>query len=182
MTSSTLLHALMPDYTIAQLYSTTVKASAAETYAAIQRLDLSKSFLVRLLFRLRGMPVKAITLAGLQRIRFNLLAEVPNQEIVLGLIGKFWTARGHLQAVSPEQFQQWQDPTFAKAGWSIWITPAPDGTVLLNTETRIHCLSPAVARKFKLYWYFISPFSGLIRTETLRLIRADAEAAQLAST
>lgn len=46
----------------------------------------------------------------------------------------------------------------------------------LSTETRIQYFGPAARHKFRLYWFFIGPFSGAIRVGLLRGIRRRAEA------
>ncbi len=42
---------------------------------------------------------------------------------------------------------------------------------MLATETRIRYFGPAARRKFRLYWTFVGPFSGLVRGALLRGVR-----------
>jgi hypothetical protein len=49
------------------------------------------------------------------------------------------------------------------------------GTTRLATETRVLCLDDESRRRFRLYWLFIGPFSGLIRRKILRSIKHEAE-------
>ncbi len=48
--------------------------------------------------------------------------------------------------------------------------------VHLATETRIRYFGTAARRKFRLYWTFVGPFSGLIRRALLRGVRRRAQA------
>ncbi len=62
---------------------------------------------------------------------------------------------------------------FAKAAWNFFIEELGDGRVRLTTETRVRCTSGGAL--FRLYWFFVGPFSGWVRREMLRLIKEDAE-------
>lgn len=104
-----------------------------------------------------------------------LLDEKPNEEIVIGIIGKFWQLTGNIQHISPEHFVEFEERGFAKAAWNFFLKPEGVNKTLLTTETRIHCSDESSRRKFKRYWAFIGPFSGIIRKEMLRIIKRDAE-------
>jgi hypothetical protein len=59
----------------------------------------------------------------------------------------------------------------AKVGWSFCFKEREDGTTEIVTETRVLCLNKTTKFVFSVYWFFIRPFSGLIRFEMLRLIK-----------
>jgi hypothetical protein len=151
-----------------------VAASAAATFAAVRRLDLSRSAVARALFRLRGLPTSAMSLAGLERMRFTVLDEWPPHELALGVIGRFWTPRGALRRFVAEEYLAFSEPGYAKAAWGFEVIDDPTGT-RLRTETRISGTDAASTRSFRLYWVVIAPFSGVIRREALRAIATDAE-------
>lgn len=151
-------------------------ASAALVERCVRELDLGGSRIVRLLFRLRGMPRSGIGLEGLERMGFRVLAHEPEREVVLGLIGRFWTREGQLRRFEPHEFASFDEPGWAKATWSFRVAPLPDGRSLLETETRVHCTDAASRRRFRLYWMAIRPFSGLIRRVALREVKRNAEA------
>jgi len=156
-------------------HATDVRGSAAAAFSAIRHLDLRRSPLVRVLFRLRGLPTSAGSFDGLRRLGFVPLLEVPDRALVLGVAGRFWSPRGALQRLSPDAFQQFDRPGWAKAVWSFVIEPAGAGRVRLVTETHIRCFGTAARRRFGRYWVLVGPFSGLIRRECLRLVRQDVE-------
>ena len=172
-----LLEDFLPDYQFRSRHQALVQAPAAEVYRCLKTVNLADSFWIRSLFRLRGIRLFEITLDSLQKIRFNWLAEKPGEELILGVVGKFWTVRGHLRKLTPEQFREFSQAEFAKAVWHIGVESLAEGQSLLSTETRIYCPDPKTYRKFRFYWVFISPFSGWIRSITLRLIKRRAEAA-----
>jgi hypothetical protein len=102
---------------------------------------------------------------------FVVLAEDAEREIVLGLIGRFWTRSPQIQSLPPEDFIGYNQPGLAKAVMNLAFLPGADGIVRLTTETRVHCLGEASRRSFRRYWLLVGPFSGLIRKEWLRLIK-----------
>ncbi len=164
-----------PEYDVASRHHVDVRATPEVVYDAARRLDLSRSGLIRTLFRLRGLPTRRLNLEGFLKMGFVLLDEKPQQELLLGLIGRFWTPTGHLQRFEPAAFRPFDQPGFAKATWTFYIDPQPDGIVRLSTETRVQCTDAASLRRFRRYWRIVGPFSGLIRKEMLRVIKQEAE-------
>jgi len=122
-----------------------------------------------------------LTLNGLQKIGFVILGELPNQELVLGLIGRFWSLRGDLQKIDPNAFKKFDRAGFAKAVWNFSLSPQPNGGTRVKTETRIHCLDVGSYQRFRRYWLVIGPFSGLIRKEILRALKKQTEASRIKS-
>lgn len=164
-----------PRYDVAARHEIKVYAPAKNVYAAIRTLDLSRSAIVRTLFRLRGMPLECLTLDGLLKMGFVLLAEVPDRELVLGLAGRFWSLSGELQSVDANSFQSFDEQGYAKAVWNFSLDPLGENATRLTTETRVICLDAASRRSFKFYWSFVKPFSSIVRKEALRSIKQAAE-------
>jgi hypothetical protein len=108
-------------------------------------------------------------------MRFILLGEKPNEELLLGLVGRFWTLSGELRRLDSEGFRKFNEPGFAKAAWNFSLSERSDGSVLLETETRVCCTNDASRKRFRLYWFVIGVFSGLIRREVLRAVKQNAE-------
>jgi hypothetical protein len=152
-------------------------------------VDFSPSRVIRLLFALRSLPGMllggrhtktqaplGLDLPGLLRTGFVLLGQIPQQEIALGLIGKFWTTSGCLQKVDALEFRDFNTRGFAKAVWNFSLQPLSPSRTMLATETRVLCLDENSRRRFRFYWLFIRPFSGWIRMEILRSLKHQAEA------
>ncbi len=170
-----LIDDFLPDYDVAERHAILIHAPAERVYSAVRSLDLGDSPIIRGLFRLRGLPRSALTLDGLQRIRFTVLGEDPGREILLGLVGRFWTLTGDLQRVDPAGFKAFDRDGYAKAAWNFSLAPRSDGRVRLSTETRVCCADEASRRRFRRYWRLVGPFSALIRREMLRTLKRKAE-------
>lgn len=182
-----LIDDFLPVYDAVERHQIDILGSAERVYTAARKLDLSGSALVRWLFRLRRLPalflphVKqrqnglGLTLDGLLKSGFILLSESPPREIVLGLVGKFWTSSGCIQRLEAAGFSSFAEPGYAKAVWNFSLSPPAEGITRLSTETRVLCLDEISRRRFRFYWLFIRPFSGLIRIEALRAIKLQAE-------
>ena len=104
------------------------------------------------------------------------LEEDPGRELVFGIAGKFWRYDGGLRRLADRQaFLDFAEEGFVKAAWNLRIDDERAEVCRLSTETRIAYFGPAARRKFRLYWTFIGPFSGAIRTGILRGVRRRAE-------
>jgi hypothetical protein len=181
-----LIDRFLPTFDVAERHHVLVEASAGRTYEAVRRVDLARSRPIRALFAARGVPLlirgrprarRSMTLDDLMRGGFVLLAEEPPQEIVLGVVGTFWRPTGGIERVEPSQFADYRTAGRAKAAWNLRVETVSDGSSLVFTETRVRCSDEPTRRKFLLYWAAIGPFSGYIRRQALRLIKAEAERA-----
>ena len=165
-----------------------IPVSPDRAYAALMRADLSRSTLVRVLLFLRRLPgrlvrdpdceprsgdQRALNVASLEKNGFTRLAESPPNEIVFGLMGRFWKASGGVRAAPRDAFLQPVPFDYAVAVWNFSAASHPKGS-LLSTETRVLCGSSEVKEKFRRYWTLVRPFSGLIRWEILKAVRAEA--------
>jgi hypothetical protein len=126
-----------------------------------------ESTILRVLFRLRGLKSN-----NFQMIKdlFSILYDEPSKEILLGTIGQPWNWRKDLLKFSKEYFLRFNEPNYAKIVWNFNFQEQGKKT-LVSTETRILCTDEASRKKFRAYWFFIRPLSGLVRIELLKLIR-----------
>lgn len=175
-----LIDDFLPAYDVRERHQIKVNASVDEVYAAVRRLDISGAKLSMLLFRLRGIPAgrlasSSFTLEDFIKMRFILLGERPNEELLLGLVGKFWTPAGGLLRLDAEGFRRFDRRGYARAVWNFTLREQPHGSVLLETETRVSCTDAVSRRWFRFYWLFIGSLSGLIRRDVLRAIKLNAE-------
>ncbi len=175
-TPTDLIDRYLPVHDLSQVHGIDIRTGPGPVWAAVRGLDLGGSAAVRWLFRLRGLPASALTLRGLQRIGFIPLGEVPERELLLGIVGRFWTPTGHLQHLDREGFLAFDRPGFAKAAWNFRLRPRAQGGVHLSTETRVKALDPASRRRFRRYWLLVGPLSGWVRREALRTVKRLAEA------
>jgi hypothetical protein len=170
----------LPHYQVTTSYSVLVHASTEKTYAALKLVDFSSLPVVRSLMRLRGYRIGRgqTSEAGAQggvRGSFIELAEVPQREVVLGIAGRFWRPDGGIvRGLTAAEFADFHREGYAKAVWSFSLAPA-DGGTRLRTETRVQTFGRSATLKFRAYWLFVSPFSGVIRKAMLREVKRVAE-------
>ena len=164
-----------------------VLAPPDRVFAALRTTDFSRSAIAGALMALRTMPARIArpTSSAAPRKRssrledfrangFTILAETPNEEILIGLVGRFWTATPLIVPTDATRFREPLASGLAQAAWNFSVVPAPGGTIL-RTETRVRCADARTRRRFRLYWFFIGAFSGLIRLEMLKAVKATAE-------
>jgi hypothetical protein len=171
-----LIDQILPTCDISARYQMDIHAPIERVYSTARCLNMSDSWVVRWLYRLRGLPQNSLTLDGMLKWGFVLLADQPSQEIVFGLIGRFWTLSAQIQPVTANTFVDFRQPGFAKAVGNIAFASQGTDLVRVTTETRVYCPDDTSRRNFRLYWLLIGPFSGIIRKEWLRLIKQQAEA------
>src|SRR5262245_22217531 len=179
-----LIDELMPRFDEVERHERLVRAAPDAVWAALWRVDLLSSPLVRWLLMLRGAPSallhphrparrRTVTLRQVLEHGFVLLGERPEREVALGLVGRFWTLRGERLTVDAPGFVAFDRPGYAKAVWDFRLTPEGDAT-RLSTETRILGLDADSRRRFRRYWRVIQPFSGLTRRAFLRAVDREA--------
>lgn len=173
-----LLDRWLPAFDVSERHRIDVDVPAARAWEAVRALDLSRDRLVRALFLARGFRrTGALTLDALRRRGFVLLDERPGEEIVLGLMGRFWTPGGGIVRLEPQAFAAFEEPGYAKAVWNFRVVHAGGGGSMVSTETRVRCTDARARRSFRRYWLVVGPFSALIRRRALALIRTEAERA-----
>jgi hypothetical protein len=171
----------LPEYQVSSQYSLAVGASAEQTYGALVRAKLVDLPIVRGLMRLRGYRLsdKAATESQApEQCRFGSflkLAMIPQKEVVLGIVGRFWRPDGGIvRGLTPEEFRTFHRDGYARAVWNFSLSPQ-DGGTRVSTETRVQTFGLSATLKFRLYWLVVGPFSGLIRRTMLREIKRTAE-------
>lgn len=178
-----LIDSFLPDPEVRERHQTAVDAPADITWTAAQDLDFRDSALVRAIFRgrevlMRGRPSAAedagTFLGQVQALGWRRLAEEPGRELVFGAVTRPWEANVVFRGVPPDAFRGFNEPDYAKIVWSLQVEPAGERSVFA-TETRVATTDAAARRKFRRYWSLLSPGILLIRRESLRLVRRDAE-------
>lgn len=194
-----LLDELMPRYDVVERHRIVVDAPPEIVFRSIREADLSGNVVTRLLLAVRAAPaaliafvrspraardeyldrtakrVRGVRIQSFEEAGFRIVAERPPDELVIGLLGRFWTPRGAIsREVSSDTFRTGPGAGQALAGWNFTVMRRPDGSSDLRTETRVWCADDA-RWKFRLYWLAVRPGSGLIRRAMLRAVRRHAE-------
>ncbi|MFP5288950.1 MAG: hypothetical protein ACLGI9_24650, partial [Thermoanaerobaculia bacterium] len=98
------------------------------------------------------------------------------REMVVGVIGRFWQiSASTIPLAGPADFAAFDREGYAKGIMNFTVEPLGPGRARLRTETRVLPLGREAARKFRLYWLFVRPGSGLIRWIWLAAIKRRAE-------
>jgi DMSO/TMAO reductase YedYZ molybdopterin-dependent catalytic subunit len=183
-----LLDEIMPDAEHHEFHDIWLDARPSEAYRALKTLTSGDIRLLGPLLALRGLPARLVgrgtriepgvsAIDDFVRSGFVQLAEEPDREIVLGVVGRFWKLTGNAPvAAVPDRdsFAAFDEPGNAKAVVSFLLRAEGRGTRLF-TETRIQATDDAAARSFRRYWRLARPGSGLIRRSWLKAVRRRAE-------
>ena len=153
---------MIPEWDVRTRRSIPLVASPDRVWGALHETTLGEMPVVRLLFRVRGLPAAAdrgiLELEGFRR-----LAEEPGRELVVGAVGKPWTPRGGLvRDADPATFSS---PGYARMALNVTY----DGSTLA-TETRVATTDRRSRRLFRAYWLVVGLFSGVVRDAWLRAI------------
>jgi hypothetical protein len=172
----------LPTHDFGASYEIRINATRALAYQCLIRSAFNNSWLVRLLMTIRsGRRFPRTLVPGDLRQRFQgtgfvILAEVPNEELVIGVAGRFWRPDGgRCLDLTAGDFGGFARAGYAKVAWNFRLrTESPKCTVL-STETRIKCFGRAALWKFRFYWSLVGPFSGLMRKAILKQVKTEAE-------
>jgi hypothetical protein len=174
----------LPSYDVNEVHAIATTASPTATMEAIRELTpLEVPLLVALmavrsvpaLLKRRRLSARGRLLDGFRDAGFVPLREAPD-ELVFGVVGRFWQADGSLRRIAPSEFQGFAEPGWAKAAFNFAIGSV-DGQTVVTTETRVATTDAKARRSFGRYWRIVEPGSALIRVAWLRAIRRRAERA-----
>ena len=112
----------------------------------------------------------------LQCTGFVILSEVPNEEIVISVAGRFWRPDGgRCMELTAKDFAPFSRSGFAKVAWNFKLRADSPLRSVLSTETRIKCFAQAARWKFRVYWSLVGPFSGFMRKAILKQVKTETE-------
>jgi hypothetical protein len=179
----------LPNYDFRAAYQIRINGSRSVVYEGLLHTDFSELWLTRLLMTLRTGklgPRHAVPGDLRQRLQgtgFVMLEEVPDEELVIGVAGRFWRPDGgRCMDLTAANFIAFSRTGHAKVAWNFRLraelpeTGAEKETTILSTETRIQCFGASALWKFRVYWGAVVPFSGLIRKAILKQVKRKAEA------
>ena len=105
-----------------------------------------------------------------------ILHNVPGEELVVGVAGKFWRPDGgRCLDLTAGDFGEFARPGYAKVAWNFRLRVESPRCTVLSTETRIKCFGRAALWMFRIYWSLVGPFSGFIRKTILKQVKTEAE-------
>jgi len=172
----------LPVYEVSAAYEIRIHAPCRVVYECLLRCDFSQLWIVRTLMSLRSgkrLPRNRVPGDLLQRLRgtgFVVLDEIPGEELVIGVAGRFWRPDGgRCFDLTAADFGGFARAGYTKAAWNFRCRTEAANCTVLSTETRIQCFGRAALWKFRAYWSLVGPFSGLIRTAILKQVKIEAE-------
>jgi hypothetical protein len=107
------------------------------------------------------------------------LGEVPEQEIALGAVGRFWQPDIQwydVTGMTPERFAAFAEPGWGRIAANFSLRPYGVRT-LISYEVRTATSDPGSAVRFARYWRLIRPVVGHIMRAALDAVRVEAERA-----
>jgi hypothetical protein len=178
---STRIDEFLPIHDVSASYEIRIHAPPAIVYHCLLRSDFNDLWLVHLLMTIRtgkrqpqNRVLRDLT-KRLQGTGFVILDDVPSEELVIGVAGKFWRPDGgRCLDLTASDLVGFARAGYAKAAWNFRLRVESECTVL-STETRIKCFGRASLWKFRTYWILVAPFSGLIRKAILKQVKVEAE-------
>ena len=181
-----MLDRFMPRYDVVERHDVRVAAPAAATWSAARVMDLERSRLVRAIFRGRELlmgsehapepPPAGPLLEQVLELGWGVLAEEPGREIVVGAVTQPWKADVRFRSLPPAEFAAFDEPGYVKIAWTLAVDSLGPTSSTFRTETRAVATDPESRRRFRRYWVMVSPGISLIRRESLRQVKAEAEA------
>jgi hypothetical protein len=178
-----LIDDFMPEWDWGERHSRVVHAPPARVDSLLRALTPRDLPLARLLLgaRLLFSPIRqdpdATFIDAMKGLGFAVLADVPREELVMGIGGQFWRARADsLDPIAgPEEWNAYDRPNAVRVALNFALRPEGAGSSLLSLETRIQATDARARRTFGLYWRLIMPGSALIRRETLWVMARRAQ-------
>ncbi len=151
---------------------------AARAWDVLRSADLAHhALLVRALFAIRTatqgsqapvtLRISDLT-SSISRPGFQVLAEQPGSEVVVGAIGKVW----HLEIPfvhvgNADAFAAFATPGFAKVAWALRVVPRGAEECRVEIEVRVDATDEDAWGKFRRYFVLIGPGSRFIRHSLL---------------
>jgi hypothetical protein len=171
-----ILDEMLPVYDVSDAVATVVAADVATTWNALLEVDLldvgRRRPLVGLLGALRALPaivghilhgdvppkapahlrLRDTTLSPASEGGWILLGERPCDELVLGLVGKFWRPIIEFAEVPAEDFRDFATPGFAKTVYALAVRPIDTRRTLLSGTMRTATTDEHARTRFRRYW------------------------------
>jgi len=178
---SSLLDQFIPEYQFGEYHATRVRAPAERVYRGVKSVTADDIFLIRALTWVRrwgrsgpksilNPPPHQPILDVATETSFQLLADQPNREIVVGTVVIAPAGWRRPEHPTPEEFKALHHPGFALAAMNFLLQDAGAGICALSTETRVYATDRKTRWRFGAYWSVIYSGSALIRRMWLRAI------------
>jgi hypothetical protein len=167
-----LIETYLPNYHYREFHSIKIVSSSEDVYQQVINCDLSRSRVIKFLFRMRGMRQKLSTIRDISKLGFVKLDEKPGEEILFGIISNRPTFSGCEIIKSPSEFIEHRGENIIKAVINLSVHSESSLNQIVSTETRVWCGSSKMKKGFRIYWFFVNPFSRIVRRSMLHQIKS----------
>lgn len=176
----------MPRADVAECHETLVHAPAAMVYDVARNFELQSIPLVRGIFWLRAKLLHATEpparpkglVAETTALGWDILAERPGRELVVGSVTQPWKGNVVFRTVAPEGFEAFSEPELVKIVWTLEAEPLGPAFTRFRTETRVVATDDEARQLFRRYWRWAGKGAMLIRRLMLPALRREAERRQ----
>lgn len=176
----TSLEAIIPRPRLVELDSVDVAATPSVVWERVRHADIADSRLVRALFAIRTLPARVTGRGSADALRlrsriddfvstpsqpgFQLLAEDPPHELVVGAIGKVWQLDiPFVHVADAAAYAAFSGPDYVKVAWAFQIEPIRNGATRVSFEVRVDATDETSWRRFRRYFRVIGIGSHFIR-------------------
>jgi len=163
------LDRFLPRWDVRERHATYLAVPAEDALRLALTMPVAVDPLVRLLLVLRGMDASGSLEQFFQRHGFLLLHKTATAYTV-GL--PVMLARRPLAGLPDAgDWNGWAPPGGLKIATTFLAQPAGGDHSRFCTETRVFATDASARRRFAVYWFFVGPFSSLIRRRWLHALR-----------
>ncbi len=167
-----LINKCLPVYQFSEHHSIVIKGSKDQVYSHLLQADLRKGIMIKILLRLGGLPDDVYVIEDLAgKMGFVKLAEHIGDEVVFGIVTNSPTFRSCSSNISSTDFFREPNPHLIKAVINFRVTEKNTLNQMVSTETRVWCANKSIRKRFGYYWFFIKPFSQMLRKEVLKELK-----------
>jgi hypothetical protein len=152
----------LPEFDVGERHEATLALPPEQALARFLAVPVAPGTLVALLLRLRGLEPSGSLEDWMTANGFLLLERTPTTFVVGRFVG-----RGAEAVTDPASWRAAQAAQSLKLAADFRAEPVPGGARLV-TETRVAATGRWALAVFRLYWFFVGPFSSLIRRRWLR--------------
>jgi hypothetical protein len=191
------LDELLPVYDISDSVGVTVAADSESVWRSLLGVDLievgRRKPAVAALGAIRMLPELGVALLRRRKPpprpeRMSLdslageggdwveLARIEGEELVFGLVGKFWRPVIEYASVEREAFSDFAEPGFAKTVYALRVDSRGPGATFLSGTMRTATTDGAARRRFHRYWTFgVGSGAHVLVAGLLNVVAEDAE-------
>jgi hypothetical protein len=178
-----LIDSVLPEYEFREVASVTIRATPQRIFDALREVSLVDMPLANALIQIRYLPGRFTGQINddaapksapiLEQIALSgniILAELPDQELVIGAIGMFHNMLDQqpLLGLTPDAFAAFSDGRYQKLVMSLQIAGGDKmNGYRLVMENRTHALSDDSRRKFGVYWWLMIKWGSAVMSRIL---------------